>query len=115
MTDLPPNVRQHHARVLGELLLGRRRAGAERVAGRGQQAEGGAAGRAAEREGRQAEGGIKAEKAMEVAWRYTKEEIADWRAKQQEVLYDDADSAGEGKPRVLRADVGLGPSSYALK
>ena len=30
--------------------------------------------------------GIKAEKAMEVAWRYTKEEIAEWRAKQQEVL-----------------------------
>ena len=30
--------------------------------------------------------GIKAEKAMEVAWRYTKEEIADWRAKQQEAL-----------------------------
>ena len=30
--------------------------------------------------------GIKAEKAMEVAWRYTKDEIADWRAKQQEVL-----------------------------
>ena len=30
--------------------------------------------------------GIKAEKAMEVAWRYTKEEIADWRAKQQEVF-----------------------------
>ena len=29
--------------------------------------------------------GIKAEKAMEVAWRYTKDEIADWRA-QQEVL-----------------------------
>ena len=29
---------------------------------------------------------IKAEKAMEVAWRYTKDEIADWRAKQQEVL-----------------------------
>ena len=30
--------------------------------------------------------GIKAEKAVEVAWRYTKEEIADWRAKQQEAL-----------------------------
>ena len=30
--------------------------------------------------------GIKAEKAMEVAWRYTKEEIAEWRAKQQEGL-----------------------------
>ena len=30
--------------------------------------------------------GIKAEKAMEVAWRYTKDEIADWRAKQQETL-----------------------------
>ena len=30
--------------------------------------------------------GVKAEKAMEVAWRYTKEEIADWRAKQQEEL-----------------------------
>ena len=29
--------------------------------------------------------GVKAEKAMEVAWRYTKEEIAEWRAKQQEV------------------------------
>ena len=28
----------------------------------------------------------KAEKAMEVAWRYTKEEIAEWCAKQQEVL-----------------------------
>ena len=26
--------------------------------------------------------GVKAEKAMEVAWRYTKEEIADWRARQ---------------------------------
>ena len=30
--------------------------------------------------------GVKAEKAMEVAWRYTKEEITEWRAKQQEVL-----------------------------
>ena len=30
--------------------------------------------------------GVKAEKAMEVAWRYTKKEIADWRAKQQETL-----------------------------
>ena len=30
--------------------------------------------------------GIKAEKAMEVAWRYTKEESAEWHAKQQEVL-----------------------------
>ena len=30
--------------------------------------------------------GVKAEKAMEVAWRYTKEEIAEWRAKQQEAL-----------------------------
>ena len=30
--------------------------------------------------------GAKAEKAMEVAWRYTKEEIAEWRAKQQEAL-----------------------------
>ena len=30
--------------------------------------------------------GIKAEKAMEVAWRYTKDDIAEWRAKQQEVL-----------------------------
>ena len=30
--------------------------------------------------------GTKPEKAMEVAWRYTKEEIAEWRAKQQEVL-----------------------------
>ena len=30
--------------------------------------------------------GTKPEKAMEVAWRYTKDEIADWRAKQQEVL-----------------------------
>ena len=30
--------------------------------------------------------GLKAEKAMEVAWRYTKKEIADWRAKQQETL-----------------------------
>ena len=27
--------------------------------------------------------GIKAEKAMEVAWRYTKEEITEWRAKQE--------------------------------
>ena len=27
--------------------------------------------------------GIKAEKAMEVAWRYTKEEIAEWRAQQE--------------------------------
>ena len=30
--------------------------------------------------------GVKAEKAMEVAWRYTKDEITDWCAKQQEVL-----------------------------
>ena len=30
--------------------------------------------------------GVKAEKAMEVAWRYTKEEIAEWRAKQHEAL-----------------------------
>ena len=30
--------------------------------------------------------GGKAETAMEVAWRYTKDEIADWRAKQQETL-----------------------------
>ena len=37
--------------------------------------------------------GIKAEKAMEVAWRYTKEEIADWRAKQQEVLPPPAHAA----------------------
>ena len=29
--------------------------------------------------------GIKAEKAMEVAWRYTKEEIAEWRAQQEEL------------------------------
>ena len=29
--------------------------------------------------------GVKAEKAMEVAWRYTKEEIADWRAQQEEL------------------------------
>ena len=29
--------------------------------------------------------GFKAEKAMEVAWHYTKEEIAAWRAKQEEV------------------------------
>ena len=29
--------------------------------------------------------GIKAEKAMEVAWRYTKEEIAERRAKQEEL------------------------------
>ena len=29
--------------------------------------------------------GLKAEKAMEVAWRYTKEEIAEWRAKQEEL------------------------------
>ena len=28
---------------------------------------------------------VKAEKAMEVAWRYTKEEIAEWRAKQEEL------------------------------
>ena len=27
--------------------------------------------------------GVKAEKAMEVAWRYTKEEIAEWRAQDQ--------------------------------
>ena len=27
--------------------------------------------------------GVKAEKAMEVAWRYTKEEIAEWRAQQE--------------------------------
>ena len=29
--------------------------------------------------------GIKAEKAMEVAWRYTKEEIAEWRVKQEKL------------------------------
>ena len=29
--------------------------------------------------------GVKAEKAMEVAWRYTKEEIPEWRAKQEEL------------------------------
>ena len=29
--------------------------------------------------------GVKAEKAMEVAWRYTKEEIAEWRAQQEEL------------------------------
>ena len=29
--------------------------------------------------------GVKVEKAMEVAWRYTKEEIAEWRAKQEEL------------------------------
>ena len=29
--------------------------------------------------------GVKAEKAMEVAWRYTKEEIAEWRAKKEEL------------------------------
>ena len=29
--------------------------------------------------------GVKADKAMEVAWRYTKEEIVAWRAKQEEV------------------------------
>ena len=29
--------------------------------------------------------GVKAEKAVEVAWRYTKEEIADWRAQQEEL------------------------------
>ena len=29
--------------------------------------------------------GVRAEKAMEVAWRYTKEEIADWRAQQEEL------------------------------
>ena len=29
--------------------------------------------------------GVKAEKAMEVAWRYTKEEIAEWRAKQEKL------------------------------
>ena len=27
--------------------------------------------------------GVKAEKAMEVAWRHTKEEIADWRAQEE--------------------------------
>ena len=27
--------------------------------------------------------GVKAEKAMEVAWRYTKDEIAEWRAQQE--------------------------------
>ena len=27
--------------------------------------------------------GVKAEKAMEVAWRYTKEEITEWRANQE--------------------------------
>ena len=27
--------------------------------------------------------GVKAEKAMEVAWRYTKEEIAEWRAQEE--------------------------------
>ena len=29
--------------------------------------------------------GVKAERAMEVAWRYTKEEIAAWRATQEEL------------------------------
>ena len=29
--------------------------------------------------------GVKAEKAMEVAWRYTKDEITAWRAKQEEL------------------------------
>ena len=29
--------------------------------------------------------GVKAEKAMEVAWRYTKEQIAEWRAQQEEL------------------------------
>ena len=29
--------------------------------------------------------GVKAEKAMKVAWRYMKEEIAAWRAKQEEL------------------------------
>ena len=29
--------------------------------------------------------GVKAEKAMEVAWCYTKEEIAEWRAQQEEL------------------------------
>ena len=29
--------------------------------------------------------GVKAEKAMEVAWRYTKEEIAEWRAQQEKL------------------------------
>ena len=29
--------------------------------------------------------GVQAEKAMEVAWRYTKEEITEWRAKQEEL------------------------------
>ena len=29
--------------------------------------------------------GVKAEKAMEVAWRCTKEEIAEWRAEQEEL------------------------------
>ena len=29
--------------------------------------------------------GVKAEKAMEVAWRYTKEEITEWRAQQETV------------------------------
>ena len=29
--------------------------------------------------------GVKAEKAMEVAWRYTKEEITEWRAQQEEL------------------------------
>ena len=30
--------------------------------------------------------GLKAEKAMEVAWRYTKAEIAEWRAQQRQTL-----------------------------
>ena len=29
--------------------------------------------------------GVKAEKAMEATWRYTKEEIAEWRANQEEL------------------------------
>ena len=29
--------------------------------------------------------GVKAEKAMQVAWRYTKEQIAEWRAQQEEL------------------------------
>ena len=30
--------------------------------------------------------GLKAEKAMEVAWRYTREQIAEWRAQQRQTL-----------------------------
>ena len=79
------HVRQHHADVLGELLLGRGRAGAEYV----WQAEVNKMKVAQLDELLRKKGvtprGVKAERAMDVAWSYTRVEIADWRAQQEEL------------------------------